>query len=51
MIFDHNENKVIGVLDWELSTIGHPIADFSYQCMSWRIPPSVWRGINGLHLV
>jgi aminoglycoside phosphotransferase (APT) family kinase protein len=51
MIFDHNENKVIGVLDWELSTLGHPIADFSYQCMSWRIPPSLWRGINGLDLV
>ena len=50
MIFDHNENKVIGVLDWELSTLGHPIADFSYQCMSWRIPPSLWRGINGLDL-
>jgi acyl-CoA dehydrogenase len=51
MIFDHNQNKVIGVLDWELSTLGHPIADFSYQCMSWRIPPSLWRGINGLDLV
>ncbi len=51
MIFDHHENKVIGVLDWELSTLGHPIADFSYQCMSWRIPPSLWRGINGLDLV
>lgn len=51
MIFDHKENKVIGVLDWELSTLGHPIADFSYQCMSWRIPPSLWRGINGLDLV
>jgi acyl-CoA dehydrogenase len=50
MIFDHNENKVIGVLDWELSTLGHPIADFSYQCMSWRIPPALWRGINGLDL-
>jgi acyl-CoA dehydrogenase len=51
MIFDHHENKVIGVLDWELSTLGHPIADFSYQFMSWRIPPSLWRGINGLDLV
>ena len=51
MIFDHHENKVIGILDWELSTLGHPIADFSYQCMAWRIPPSLWRGINGLDLV
>ena len=51
MIFDRHENKVIGVLDWELSTLGHPIADFSYQCMAWRIPPSLWRGIHGLDLV
>jgi acyl-CoA dehydrogenase len=51
MVFDHKENKVIGVLDWELSTLGHPMADFSYQCMAWRIPPSLWRGIGGLDLV
>lgn len=51
MIFDRHENKVIGVLDWELSTLGHPIADFSYQCMAWRIPPTLWRGIHGLDLV
>ena len=37
------------MLDWELSTLGHPLADFSYHCMSWHIPPggSV-RGIGGL---
>ena len=29
-------NEVIGILDWELSTLGHPIADFSYHCLSWR---------------
>jgi acyl-CoA dehydrogenase len=51
MVFDHKEKKVIGVLDWELSTLGHPMADFSYQCMAWRIPPSLWRGIGGLDLV
>ncbi len=51
MIFDHHENKVIGVLDWELSTLGHPMADFSYQCMAWRIPPTLWRGIGGLDLI
>ena len=32
-------NKVIGVLDWELSTLGHPIADFSYHCLTWRTEP------------
>jgi acyl-CoA dehydrogenase len=44
------EPKVIAVLDWELSTLGHPLADFSYHCMSWHIPPSLWRGIAGLDL-
>jgi hypothetical protein len=35
------------VLDWELSTIGHPLADFSYHCMSWHIPQGPFRGIGG----
>jgi aminoglycoside phosphotransferase (APT) family kinase protein len=38
------------VLDWELSTIGHPLADFSYHCMSWHIAPGQFRGIGGLDL-
>jgi aminoglycoside phosphotransferase (APT) family kinase protein len=36
------------VLDWELSTLGHAMADFSYHCMAWHIPPGVFRGIGGL---
>ncbi|NDA52765.1 MAG: phosphotransferase family protein, partial [Betaproteobacteria bacterium] len=32
----------------ELSTLGHPLADFSYHCMSWHIPPGTFRGIAGL---
>ena len=51
LVFHPSEPRVIGVLDWELSTLGHPLADFSYQCMSWHIPPSLWRGIGGLNLV
>jgi aminoglycoside phosphotransferase (APT) family kinase protein len=42
------EPRIIGVLDWELSTLGHPLADFAYHAMSWRIAPRVWRGIAGL---
>ena len=45
LVFHATETRVIGVLDWELSTLGHPLADFSYQCMSWHIPSTLWRGI------
>jgi aminoglycoside phosphotransferase (APT) family kinase protein len=48
MVFDAREAKVRAVLDWELSTIGHPLADFSYHCMSWHIAPGQFRGIGGL---
>ncbi|MCK7491891.1 MAG: hypothetical protein MZW92_09705 [Comamonadaceae bacterium] len=38
------------MLDWELSTLGHPLADFAYHCMVWRIPPGTFRGLGGLDL-
>ena len=50
LIFASDEARVLGVLDWELSTLGHPLADFSYHCMSWHISPSLFRGIAGLDL-
>ena len=50
LVFHPQAPRVIGVLDWELSTIGHPMADFSYHCMSWHIPAALWRGIGGLDL-
>jgi acyl-CoA dehydrogenase len=50
LVFHAREPRVIGVLDWELSTLGDPLADFSYHCMAWRVAPQVWRGIGGLDL-
>jgi aminoglycoside phosphotransferase (APT) family kinase protein len=50
MMFHPTEPKVLAVLDWELSTLGHPLADFSYHLMSWHIPQGQFRGIGGLDL-
>ncbi|NKB53871.1 MAG: phosphotransferase [Rhizobiaceae bacterium] len=50
MIFAPDRNEVIAVLDWELSTLGHPLADLAYQCMQWRLPHnSGMRGLGGLN--
>jgi len=52
VVFHPTEPRVIAVLDWELSTLGHPLADFSYHCMSWHIQTSgAARGLGGKDLV
>ncbi len=50
MIIHPTESRILAVLDWELSTLGHPLSDFSYLCMPWRVPHGTEFGLDGLDL-
>jgi aminoglycoside phosphotransferase (APT) family kinase protein len=49
MIFNASEPEIMALLDWELSTLGHPLADLAYQCMQLRMDPGPYLpGLNGI---
>jgi aminoglycoside phosphotransferase (APT) family kinase protein len=48
VIFHPSRPEVIAILDWELATIGHPLADFAYHAMMYRMPGDIVAGIGGL---
>ncbi|MBK6636942.1 MAG: phosphotransferase [Rhodocyclaceae bacterium] len=47
LVWHPTEPRILAVLDWELSTLGHQLSDFAYLMLAWRMPPRAFRGMAG----